>query len=122
MFVNTVSLGLYADIRSPQYRDAKLDTTLSARLLGPESRPFDLRFTGPAGERHRRAVVHVSNNPYGRTPTTLAAARASTVVGSGWSRWSSRTPCGCGVPHGGCGRPAGTASGCPHLGGVAGSP
>ena len=38
VFVNTVSLGLYAEIiRSPQYRDAKLDTTLSAlpRLLGP---------------------------------------------------------------------------------------
>ncbi|HEX2805952.1 MAG TPA: diacylglycerol kinase family protein [Kineosporiaceae bacterium] len=77
VFVNTASLGLYAEIiRSPQYRDAKLDTTLSAlpRLLGPESRPFDLRFTGPAGERHTGAhVVHVSNNPYGRTPTTLAS-------------------------------------------------
>ena len=37
-FVNNASLGLYAEIiRSPAYRDAKMDTTLSALpgLLGP---------------------------------------------------------------------------------------
>jgi diacylglycerol kinase family enzyme len=76
-FVNNVSLGLYAEIiRSPAYRDAKVDTTLSALpgLLGPGSRPFDLRFTDPAGERHTVAhVVQVSNNPYGRTIRTLAS-------------------------------------------------
>jgi diacylglycerol kinase family enzyme len=76
-FVNNVSLGLYAAIiRSPAYRDAKVDTTLSALpgLLGPGSRPFDLRFTGPAGERHTGAhVVQVSNNPYGRTVRTLTS-------------------------------------------------
>jgi diacylglycerol kinase family enzyme len=76
-FVNNVSLGLYAEIiRSPAYRDAKVDTALSALpgLLGPGSRPFDLRFTGPAGERHTGAhVVQVSNNPYGRTVRTLAS-------------------------------------------------
>ena len=75
VFVNNVSLGLYAEIiRSPDYRDAKINATLEAlpRLLGPGSRPFDLRFTGPAGERHTRAhVVQVSNNPYGRTPGGL---------------------------------------------------
>jgi len=71
VFVNNVSLGLYAEIvRSPEYRDAKVDTTLTAlpRVLGPGSSPFDLRFTGPAGERYTGAhVVQVSNNPYGRT-------------------------------------------------------
>jgi diacylglycerol kinase family enzyme len=71
VFVNNVSLGLYAEvIRSPGYRDAKLDTTLSTlpRVLGRGSTPFDLRFTGPAGERHAGAhVVQVSNNPYGST-------------------------------------------------------
>ena len=76
VFVNNVSLGLYAQIvRSPEYRDAKVDTTLSMLpgMLGPGSRPFDLRFTGPAGERYTRAhVVQVSNNSYGRTPATLA--------------------------------------------------
>jgi diacylglycerol kinase family enzyme len=73
-FVNNVSLGLYAQVvRSPEYREAKIETTLSMlpRLLGPGSRPFDLRFTGPAGERHTRAhVVQVSNNAYGRTVRT----------------------------------------------------
>jgi diacylglycerol kinase family enzyme len=76
VFVNNVSLGLYAQIvRSPEYRNAKVDTTLSMlpSMLGPGSRPFDLRFTGPAEERYTRAhVVQVSNNPYGRTPATLA--------------------------------------------------
>jgi diacylglycerol kinase family enzyme len=76
-FVNNVSLGLYAEIiRSPAYRDAKVDTTLGALpgLLGPGSRPFDLRFTGPAGERHTGAhVVQVSNNPYGRTAHTVGS-------------------------------------------------
>lgn len=77
VFVNNVSLGLYAEIiRSPEYRDAKVETTLSAlpRLLGPGSRPFDLHFTDPVGERHTAArVVQVSNNPYGRTPGSLAS-------------------------------------------------
>jgi diacylglycerol kinase family enzyme len=76
-FVNNVSLGLYAEIiRSPAYRDAKLDTTLSALpgLLGPGSQPFDLRFTDPAGNRHSGAyVVQVSNNRYGRTIRTLGS-------------------------------------------------
>ena len=39
VFVNNVSLGVYAAIvRSPEYRDAKLDTTLSTlpTVLGPE--------------------------------------------------------------------------------------
>ena len=75
VFVNNVSLGLYAQIvRSPEYRDAKVDTTLSMlpSMLGPGSQPFDLRFAGPVGERYTRAhVVQVSNNPYGRTPATL---------------------------------------------------
>jgi diacylglycerol kinase family enzyme len=76
-FVNNVSLGLYAEIiRSPAYRDAKLDTTVSALpgLLGPGSVPFDLRFTDPAGKRHTGAhLVQVSNNRYGRTLRTLAS-------------------------------------------------
>lgn len=76
-FVNNVSLGLYAAIiRSPAYRNAKVDTTLSALpgLLGPGSEPFDLRFTDPAGRRHTGAhVVQVCNNAYGRTIRTLAS-------------------------------------------------
>ena len=69
VFVNNVSLGLYASIvSSPEYRDAKVDTALSTlpKLLGPGSKPFDLRFTGPDGRHHDRAhLVQISNNPYG---------------------------------------------------------
>ena len=75
VFVNNVSLGLYAEIvQSPEYRDAKADTTLSAlpRLLGPGSQPMDLRFEGPDGTRHDGAhVVQVSNGPYGTTLATI---------------------------------------------------
>jgi diacylglycerol kinase family enzyme len=74
VFVNNVSLGLYAAIvRSPEYRAAKVDTALGAlpAALGPGSTPFDLHFTGPDGEPHDGAhVVQVSNNPYGRTAGT----------------------------------------------------
>ena len=70
VFVNNVSLGLYAAIvRSPEYRNAKVDTTLATvpRVLGPGTRPFDLRFTGRDREHHRGThVIQVSNNPYGR--------------------------------------------------------
>jgi diacylglycerol kinase family enzyme len=71
VFVNNVSLGLYAAIvRSPEYRDAKVDTTLATlpQVLGPDTEPFDLRFTGPDGQEHRGAhVIQISNNPYGTT-------------------------------------------------------
>ena len=71
VFVNNVSLGLYAAIvRSPEYRDAKVDTTLATlpRVLGPDGQPFDLRFTGPDGTVHDGAhVIQISNNPYSET-------------------------------------------------------
>lgn len=73
VFVNNVSLGVYAAIvRSPEYRDNKRDTTLATlpQVLGPDSEPFDLRFTGPDGEERRGAhVIQISNNPYGETLT-----------------------------------------------------
>ena len=71
VFVNNVSLGLYAAIvRSPAYRDAKVDTTLATlpQGLAPDTEPFDLRFTGPDAVEHRGAhVIQISNNPYGTT-------------------------------------------------------
>lgn len=71
VFVNNVSLGIYAAIvRSPEYRDAKVDTTLATlpEVLGRGTEPFDLRFTGPDGEEHKGAhLIQVSNNPYGTT-------------------------------------------------------
>ena len=70
VFVNNVSLGLYAAIvRSPEYRDAKVDTTLATlpQVLGPDTEPFDLRFTGPDGVEHTaRTCIQISNNPYGK--------------------------------------------------------
>jgi diacylglycerol kinase family enzyme len=82
VFVNNVSLGLYASIvRSPEYRDAKIDTTLATlpSVLGPGSAPFDLSFVGPDGTRHDGAdVVQVSNNPYGRTPLIASRPRLDT--------------------------------------------
>lgn len=71
VFVNNVSLGLYAAIvRSPEYRDAKVETTLATlpQVLGPATEPFDLRFTGLDGVEQRGAhVIQISNNPYGST-------------------------------------------------------
>jgi diacylglycerol kinase family enzyme len=77
VFVNNVSLGLYAAIvRSPEYRDAKVDTTLSTlpKVLGPDTEPFDLRFAGRDGVEYRGAhVVQISNNPYGSTAGGLGS-------------------------------------------------
>ena len=68
IFVNNVSLGIYAEIvQSAAYRDAKLETMgqMLPELLGPRATPFDLRFRGPRGDEHRSAqLVLVSNNPY----------------------------------------------------------
>ena len=86
VFVNNVSLGLYAAIvRSPAYRDAKVDTTLATlpQVLGPGTEPFDLRFTGPDGVEHRGAhLIQISNNPYGTTAGRVQAAPASTPTSS----------------------------------------
>ncbi|HET9723687.1 MAG TPA: diacylglycerol kinase family protein [Actinomycetota bacterium] len=71
VFVNNVSLGLYATIvRSPEYRDAKADAILGALpgILGPGTEPFPLGYDGPDGTHHDSAhVLQVSNGPYGRT-------------------------------------------------------
>jgi diacylglycerol kinase family enzyme len=77
IFVNNVSLGLYATIvQSPEYRDAKRETTLAAlpEMLGPGSEPFDLRFTTPEGEAVEGAhVIQVSNGPYGTTAASMTS-------------------------------------------------
>ena len=68
VFVNNVSLGLYADIvASDAYRDAKLRTALDTLpdLLGPNADSLDLHFVDSDGVAHDTAeVVLVSNNPY----------------------------------------------------------
>ena len=68
IFVNNVSLGIYAEIvQSDHYRNAKLATveTMLPDLLGPDATPFDLRFRGPGGgEQQTAQLVLVSNNRY----------------------------------------------------------
>jgi diacylglycerol kinase family enzyme len=68
VFVNNVSLGVYAEIvQSDDYRDAKIATTLNGLpdLLGPDAAPADLGWTGPDGTRHDGAhLIQVSNNRY----------------------------------------------------------
>ena len=94
IFVNNVSLGLYATIvQSPEYRDAKRETALAAlpEMLGPGSEPFDLRFTTPDGVaargrardpgvqrplRHHRGRHHLASAPGHRAARRLLAGRA----------------------------------------------
>jgi diacylglycerol kinase family enzyme len=77
VFVNNVSLGLYADaVQHEGYRDAKIRTILETvpDVLGPDGKPLDLRWTGPDGASHMSAAtILVSNNRY----------RLGTLVGSG---------------------------------------
>ncbi len=66
VFVNNVSLGLYADaVQKPGYRDAKLHTLLEEvpDALGPAARPPDLVWRSPEGEESAVAIL-VSNNAY----------------------------------------------------------
>jgi len=77
VFVNNVSLGVYAEaVQNAGYRDAKLRTLADTvpTVLGPGGEGLDLRFTGADGHEHRTgAVVMVSNDPY----------RLGRVLGSG---------------------------------------
>ena len=77
VFVNNVSLGVYAEaVQSAGYRDAKLRTLADTvpTVLGPGGEGLDLRWTGADGREHKTgAVVLVSNDPY----------RLGRVLGSG---------------------------------------
>ena len=68
VFVNNVSLGVYAEaVQSAGYRDAKLRTLADTvpTVLGPGGEGLDLRWTGADGREHTTgAVVLVSNDPY----------------------------------------------------------
>ena len=68
VFVNNVSMGVYASIvQSADYRNAKMQTAAAMLpdLLGPEATPLDLHFTLPSGhEAVGPQLLLVSNNPY----------------------------------------------------------
>ena len=77
VFVNNVSLGVYAEaVQREGYRDAKLRTLLDTvpDMLGPGGSELDLRWTSQSGQvHHAGAMVLVSNNRY----------RLGRAVGSG---------------------------------------
>ncbi len=66
VFVNNVSLGLYAEaVQRPGYREAKLHTLLETvpDALGPDAKPPSLRWQSPHGAESAVAIL-VSNNAY----------------------------------------------------------
>jgi len=77
VFVNNVSLGLYAEaVQRTGYRAAKIRTLLDTvpDALGAGGSELDMRWTGPGGDGHRGgAALLVSNNRY----------RLGRAVGSG---------------------------------------
>lgn len=79
LFVNNVSLGVYATIvQQEEYRDAKLETSkqLLPAMLGNTAEPFDLQFTNEDGSEVDNAfLILVSNNPYVLKPALDASTR-----------------------------------------------
>ena len=93
MFVNNVSLGVYAEaVQSAGYRDAKLRTLADTvpTVLGPRGEGLDLRFTGADGHEHKAgAVVMVSNDPY-RLGRVLGCAPCANRSAASWRLAISR--------------------------------
>ena len=85
LFVNNVSMGVYATIvQEDAYRDAKLETSkeLLPEMLGQQQEPFDLQFTTPDGNEVDGAfVILVSNNPYVLGPKLDMSQRRSLTTG-----------------------------------------
>ncbi len=81
LFVNNVSLGVYAAIvQQDSYRDAKLQTSkeMLPEMLGSRAEPFDLQFTAPDGaEVDDSFLIMVSNNPYVLGPSLDVSQRRS---------------------------------------------
>lgn len=85
VFVNNVSLGVYAMIVEAEgYREDKPRTAwrVLPSVLGPEASPLDLRFTGPDGQEHTGfQFVHVSNGPYRFTADSRLGSRERMDLG-----------------------------------------
>jgi len=85
LFVNNVSLGIYATIvHKDGYRDAKAETTraLLPEMLGRTQEQFDLQFTDPGqGEVDGSFLIQVSNNPYVLGATLDASQRRRLDMG-----------------------------------------
>ena len=107
VFVNNVSMGLYAEaVQREGYREAKLKTLLDTvpDVLGPDREPLDLRFAGAGGdERQSVLALLVSNNNYrlgrllggGTRPRIddgelgIVAVNAPAGGGQAWVEWSA---------------------------------
>ena len=90
LFVNNVSLGVYATIVQEEgYREAKSETTraMLPEMLGRTEQPFDLQFTQPDGvEVNGAFLIQVSNNPYVLGATLDASQRRRLDTGRLGSR------------------------------------
>jgi diacylglycerol kinase family enzyme len=68
VFVNNVSLGIYATaVQQEGYRGAKIRTLIGTMpdLMGPKGKPPDLQWDSPVGELHcTGTVLLISNNQY----------------------------------------------------------
>ena len=68
VFVNNVSMGLYAEaVQNKGYRNAKIRTLLDTvpAVFGPSGSELDLQWVSPDGTVHASAAtILVSNNPY----------------------------------------------------------
>lgn len=94
VFVNNVSLGVYAEaVQRDDYRDAKIRTLLEVApdALGPESDASDLRWRGESALEERAAgAILVSNNRYrlgrlvksGTRPRIDAGSLGIAVIGA----------------------------------------
>ena len=86
VFVNNAAMGLYAKIvQSPDYRDAKIKTAadMLPDMIGPDARPFDLRYLGPDGREYPSShLLLVSNNPYELSHLNGRGTRARLDLGT----------------------------------------
>jgi diacylglycerol kinase family enzyme len=84
VFVNNVSLGVYARIvASDRYREAKQKTVaeMLPELLGRGAQPFGLVVESPQGPITNAQVVQVSNNPYELSSVAGFGSRARLDAG-----------------------------------------
>jgi diacylglycerol kinase family enzyme len=85
VFVNNVSLGVYADLVGAEgYRENKPLTAwrILPNVLGPGARPVDLRFTGPDAQEYAGfQLVMVSNGRYNLTADRRFGSRERMDLG-----------------------------------------
>jgi diacylglycerol kinase family enzyme len=100
VFVNNVSLGVYAEaVQRAGYRNAKVRTLLQTvpEALGEHGSLHDMHWEGPDGDEHGGAAVLVSNNPYrlgraigsGTRPRMDEGVLGVAVIGAAMRNWAA---------------------------------